>query len=83
MTSYGSNSFSAFSEDSAVSYVSISISRVERVQLILRRRQLRAADVGGAVQNLALQIADIDDVEIDDAEGADARGGEIQRGGRT
>ena len=53
--------------------------RIERVQAILRRRQLRAADVRRAVNDLPLQVAEVDDVEVDDADGADAGGGEIHR----
>ena len=49
------------------------------MQAILRRRELRAADVRRAVQQLPLQVAEVDDVEVDDADGADAGGGEIHR----
>ena len=49
------------------------------MQPILRRRELRPADVGRAVNHLPLQVAEVDDVEIDDADAADAGRGEIQR----
>ena len=42
-----------------------------------------AADVGRAVDDLPLQVAEVDDVEVDDAEGADAGGGKIHRGRRA
>ena len=45
----------------------------------LRRFELRPADVGRAVDDLTLQVAEVDDVEVDDAESADARRGEIER----
>ena len=57
--------------------------RIQREQPILRRRELRASDVGRAVNDLPLQVAEIDDVEIDDADRADARRGQIQRRRRT
>src|SRR5205085_6315302 len=41
--------------------------------------QLGPADVGSAVQNLALEVAEIDDVEIDKTEPANAGGGEVER----
>ena len=40
--------------------------------------QLGPADVGRAVQHLALEVAEIDDVEIDEADPADAGRGEVQ-----
>ena len=42
--------------------------RIDRVQPILRRRELRAADVRRAVDDLPLQVAEVDDVEVDDAD---------------
>ena len=83
MMSYGPNISSAFSDVSAVSYGTMFDVRVDGVQLVLRRRQLRTADVRRAVKNLALQVAEIHDVEVDDAERADAGSREIQRGGRS
>ena len=56
---------------------------VERVQPVLRRRQLRPADVRRPVQDLPLQVAEVDDVEVDDAERADAGGREIHRDRRS
>ena len=34
---------------------------------------------GGAVQDLALQVAEVDGVEVDDADGADAGRGQVHR----
>ena len=45
--------------------------------------QLRPADIVGAVEHLALQVAEIDGVEVDQAERADAGRRQIQRGGRA
>ena len=41
--------------------------------------QLGAADVGGAVDDLALQVRVVDDVEVDDADRPDPGGREVQR----
>ena len=41
--------------------------------------ELGMADVGGAVQDLSLEIRHIDDVEVDKSDRADPRGGEIER----
>ena len=41
------------------------------------RLELGPADVGGAVDDLPLQVAEIDHVEIDQADAADARGRQI------
>src|SRR5439155_1123487 len=57
--------------------------RIERVQTVSGRRQLRTADVRRPVQDLALQVAEVDDVEVHQAERADAGGGEIHRRGRA
>ena len=40
--------------------------------------ELFAANVFGGVNDLALQVAGVDDVEVDQAKGADAGGGEVQ-----
>ena len=48
-----------------------------------RRLDLALADPVGRVDDLALEVADVDDVEVDDADRPDARGGEIQRGRRA
>ena len=45
--------------------------------------ELRAADVGRAVEDLPLQVAEIHDIEVDDAERADAGGGQVHRHRRT
>ena len=42
------------------------------------RVQLGPADVGGAVNDLPLQVAEIDHVEIDEADAADAGRGEVE-----
>ena len=44
---------------------------------------LALADAVGRVDDLALQVADVDDVEVDEADGPDARRGEVERGRRT
>ncbi len=51
---------------------------VDGLEPVAGRLQLGPADVGGAVQHLALQVAEIDHVEIDQADAADAGGGEVQ-----
>jgi hypothetical protein len=53
--------------------------RVERLQLLFGGVELLAANVLGGVDDLALQVAGVDDVEVDQAERADAGGGEIER----
>ena len=53
--------------------------RIERREAVLRRGELRAADVTRAVQDLTLQVAGVDVVEIDDAERTQAGSGEIER----
>src|SRR6185369_5918480 len=50
---------------------------------ILCRGQLRAPDVRRAVDDLALQIAEVDHVVVDETDGAHTGGGEIHRGRRT
>ncbi len=78
MMSYGSKMSSALAEVRRVSYRSMSHFGVDGVQAIAGGVQLGPADVGGAVQHLALQVAEIDDVEIDQADAADAGGGQVQ-----
>ena len=56
---------------------------IQRVQPIARRLELRSADIGGAVNDLPLQVADVDAIEVDETERADAGGGEIQRRRRS
>ncbi len=51
---------------------------IERGELFRGGVELLAADVFGGVDDLALQVAGVDDVEVDQAEGADAGGGEIE-----
>ena len=70
---------SAFSEVSAVSYVVSSTCGLTSRDAIARGVDLLAADVLGAVQDLALQVGDVDDVEIHEADVADAGGGEVER----
>ena len=50
---------------------------------VARGLGLGPADVGLAVDDLALQVRLVDDVEVDDAERADARRGEVEQGGRA
>src|SRR4029078_4668144 len=54
---------------------------IDRGEPVARRLQLRPSDIGRAVQDLPVQVAEVDGVEVDDAEAADAGGGEIERGG--
>ena len=56
---------------------------VQRLDPRLRRLELRLPDVGRAVDDLALQVAEVDDVEVDEPQRADAGRGEIQRRGRA
>ena len=48
-----------------------------------RRLDLALADPVGGVDDLALEVADVDDVEVDDADRPDARRGEVERGRRA
>ena len=45
----------------------------------LGRRDLVGVDVGGAVDDLALQVGGVDHVVVDQADGADPCGGEVER----
>jgi hypothetical protein len=56
---------------------------VERLQLLFGRVELGPAYIFGAVNDLALQIAEVDHVEVDEAQSADARGGEVKGEGRA
>jgi hypothetical protein len=47
------------------------------------RLRLGPAHVGGAVDDLALQVRGVDGVVVDDADRAHACGGEVQQGGRA
>ena len=53
--------------------------RVDLEHRIARRLRLGPADVGLAVDDLALQVGLVDHVELDDAEGADPGGGQVQQ----
>ena len=53
-------------------------SGIEGGELFFGGVELFAADVLGGVDDLALEVAGVDDVEIDQAEGADAGGGQIK-----
>nr|BFE76745.1 hypothetical protein GCM10020092_100460 [Actinoplanes digitatis] len=44
---------------------------------------LGSADVGDAVDDLALEIGLVDGVEVDDAERSDAGRGQVEQGGRA
>ena len=52
--------------------------RIDVGDAVACRRELRAADVLGAVQDLALEVARFDDVEVDQAERSDAGGRQIE-----
>ena len=51
---------------------------IDRLQLFLRRLQLGPAHVGREVQDLALEVALVDDVEVDQPDGAHARRRQVQ-----
>ena len=51
--------------------------RIELGNGLLRARDLRSADVGGVVHDLALQVVQRDPIVVDDAEGTHAGGGQI------
>ena len=74
---------SAFADDSGVSCVTTRHLRVQRCQPAGRRFDLAPSDVGRAVENLPLQVAEVDDVEVDEAERADAGGRQVERRRRT
>ena len=40
---------------------------------------LGPADVGGDVDDLALEVRDVDDVEVDEPDGPDPGGGQVER----
>ena len=52
---------------------------VDGAGLFRRRRDLGAAEIGGAVGDLALQVGQLDPVVVDEADMADAGGGEIEQ----
>ena len=54
--------------------------RVERVDRDPGGLDLALADPVGRVDDLALEVAQVDDVEVDDADRADAGGGQVERG---
>ena len=57
--------------------------RVDLLDRVAGRLGLGPADVGLAVDDLALQVGLVDRVELDDAERADAGRGEVEQGGRA
>ena len=57
--------------------------RVDLGDRLLRRQRLGLAEVGHAVDHLALQVGLVDHVEVDDAEGAHAGGGQVEQSGRA
>src|SRR5216110_1756437 len=57
--------------------------RVQAAQAILRRRKLRAPHVRRSMQQLALQVAEVNDVEVDDADTSHTGGGEVHRSRRS
>ena len=56
---------------------------VELVDRLLGGVDLRHADAGGGVDDLALQVGQVDHVVVDDAQRADAGRGEVQRDRRA
>ena len=56
---------------------------VELDEPLLGGLQLRAADVGSAVEDLALDVGEVDDVEVDDADPPHTGSSEIERQGRA
>ncbi|KGQ02298.1 hypothetical protein BBAD15_g12492 [Beauveria bassiana D1-5] len=57
--------------------------RIEGGQHIAAGLGLGPADARGGVEDLALQVAELDDVVIGQRDVADAGGGQVERGGRT
>jgi hypothetical protein len=57
--------------------------RIDRLQFVGGGIELLAANVGGRVDDLALQVGVIDHVEVHNAERADARGRQVKRQRRT
>ena len=57
--------------------------RIDGLESILRRGQLRSADVGRPVDDLPLEVAVVDDVEVDDPDPADAGGRKVHRSRRA
>src|SRR6202034_3551811 len=57
--------------------------RVDLADAVPGRFGLGFADVGDAVDNLALQVGLVDHVEVDDAERAAPGRGQVQQGGRA
>src|SRR6185312_15168545 len=57
--------------------------RVDLGDGVAGRLRLGPADIGLAVDDLALQVGLVDHVELDDAEGADPGGSQVHQGGRA
>ena len=57
--------------------------RVDPKDGVARALRLGPADIGGAVDDLALQVGLVDGVEVDDAQRADTGSGQIQQRRRT
>ncbi|SLF00733.1 Uncharacterised protein [Mycobacteroides abscessus subsp. massiliense] len=53
--------------------------RVDLQHRIARALRLGPADIGLAVDDLALQVGLVDHIELDDADGADTRSGQVQQ----
>src|SRR5215471_11274630 len=57
--------------------------RIDLRYSLLRRLQLRPADVGGRVNDLSLQVSEVNYVEIDNPHPPNTGGRKIKREGRT
>ena len=56
---------------------------IDGMQARFRRFQFRPPDVGGGMEDLALQVGEVDGIEIYQAQSADPGGREIHRRGRS
>ena len=83
MTSNASTSVFAFATEKCASKVSTWTSGFSASMRACAGFELRSADVGGAVDDLPLEVAEVDGVEVDEAERADAGRGEIERRRRS
>ncbi len=58
-------------------------SGIHRFETRRRRGNLRAADVGGGMEDLALEVARVHSIEIHESQRPDSRGGKVQRRRRS